>query len=90
MRNLCKTKWLLTYSCNPLNSNTAYHLNSLGKILDYHLPQHDRILLTGDLKKDFINEKHKEDFCDICYLKNLIKETTCLTIPITPLILIYS
>ena len=89
MHNLRKTKWLLICSCNPLNSNIAYHLNSLGKILDHNLAQYDRILLIADLNLETTG-KYEEYLCYICHLKNLIKETICLTILMIPLILIYT
>lgn len=55
-------------------------------MLDHNSAQYDIILLAGDLNLE-TTEKHMERFCDICYLKNLVKETACFKNPYLELFL---
>ena len=45
--NLMRTKWLITYSCNPNRSNIYSHLESLSQNLDLYSSNDDNYLVVG-------------------------------------------
>ena len=44
--------------------------------MDDYLPFYDNIILLGDFNAE-MSENAMIDFCDIYYLKNLVKDPTC-------------
>ena len=81
--NFRKKKWLICASYNPHKNNISNHLHHLGKGLDNYIGNYDNVLLLGDFNAEF-SEPCLNDFCDICYLKNLVKEPACFKNPDNP------
>ena len=48
--NLRKTKWLLFRGYNPIKVNISSYLQTLGSILDKHIPKYDNLL--GDFNAE--------------------------------------
>ena len=72
---------LICSSYNTHKSNISNHLHHLG--LENYAGHYDNIILLGDFNSEF-SEPCLNDFCDICNLKNLVKEPTCYKNPDNP------
>ena len=81
--NLRKTKWLLFGGYNPIKVNISSCLQTLGSILDKHIPKYDNLILLGDFNAE-IDETSMQQFCNTYNFTNLIKEPTCFKNPLNP------
>ena len=81
--NLRKKKWLLCCSYNPKKSLISNHLKEIGNNLDLFSSKYDNCLLLGDFNAE-PNEPAISDYCEIYFVKNIIKEKTCFKNPENP------
>ena len=78
-----KTKWLLSYSCNPHKGNTKQHLSNISKGLDELNSKCDNILIIGDLNYE-MSEPSLDEFCQNYNLESILNKPTCFKNPKNP------
>lgn len=75
-------KWLFLGAYKPPDMNDLKFSNDFKTTTDMICKKYDNLMITGDLNFNMLDE-HKSsaliDTCDIFYLKNLIKKSTCFT-----------
>ena len=81
--NLRRKKWLLCCSYNPKYSQISHHLKEIGKDLDVLTSNFDNSILMGDFNAEPA-DTIVSGFCEICNLKNIIREKTCFKNPNNP------
>ena len=69
--------------CNPKYSQISHHLKEIGKDFDVLTSKYDNIILMGDFSSEPA-ETIVSDFCEICNLKNILREKTCFKNPNNP------
>ena len=80
---LQKRKWLVCCSYNPHKDNISNHLQLIRKKLDLYSSNYESIILVGDFNSE-INDKCINEFCEICNLSSVIRESTCYKNPENP------
>ena len=76
-------KWLFCLSYNPHKSMITYHLQEIGKGLDFYISNYDKILLMGDFNSEMF-EASMNSFCNLYNLNCLVQEPTCYKNPERP------
>ena len=69
-------KWLFCCSYNPHKSMITYHLQEIGKGLEFYTSNYEKILLMGDFNSE-MSETSMNLFCNLYNLKCLVQEQTC-------------
>ena len=81
--NLREKKILMRCSYNPAKSNISSHLSIAGKSMGSYMSCYDNFPVIGDLNSE-ISEIAMSEFCETCYLQNLVKDPTCYKTPSKP------
>ena len=76
-------KWLFCCSYNPHKSMITYHLQEIGKGLEFYTSNYEKILLMGDFNSE-MSETSMNSFCNLYNLKCLVQEPTCYKNPERP------
>ena len=76
-------KWLFCCSYNTHKSMITYHLQEIGKGLEFYTSNYEKILLMGDFNSE-VSEASMNSFCNLCNLKSLVQEPTCYKNPERP------
>ena len=70
-------------SYNPHKNNISNHLMNLTKFIDRNASRYDKHLCIGDFNSE-TSEVALRNFCDLCKLKDLVREQTCFKNPDNP------
>ena len=73
--NLRKKNWLLCCSYNPHKNSISTHIDFSRRVVDLHSSNYGNFILLGDFNSE-MTDTNLKDFCNLYFLKNLIKKPT--------------
>ena len=71
-----KNKWLFCCSYNPHKRMITYHLQEIGKGLEFYTSSYKKILLMSDFSSE-MSEVSMNPFCSLYNIKYSVQEPTC-------------